>query len=99
MSIASETRTAPAPVTGSPDLETWLTERVAFHLQRAPEEIDPDTPLADYGIDSVAAISVCGEIEERLRLAVAPTIAYDYPTVHAIGDHLAERLAAREGRS
>ncbi|MBQ1089977.1 acyl carrier protein [Streptomyces sp. B93] len=102
MSIAPGTRTAPTTLTGSPELESWLTGRVAFHLQRAPEEIDPDTPLADYGIDSVAAISVCGEIEERFRLAVAPTIAYDFPTVHAIAEHLAERLAGRtagEGRS
>ena len=77
----------------APDLELWLTERVAFHLHRACDEIDPDTPLADYGIDSVAAISICGEIEQHYRLAVAPTIAYDFPTVHALTRHLAERLA------
>ncbi|MGW7264954.1 acyl carrier protein [Streptomyces sp. NPDC054842] len=76
-------------------LEAWLTERVAFHLHRAPHDIDPDTPLADYGIDSVAAISICGEIEEHHQLAVAPTIAYDYPTVHAIADHLAGLLAEK----
>lgn len=84
----------PSPHPGAPDLEEWLTERVAFHLRRTPEEIDPDTPLADYGIDSVAAISICGEIEAHFRLAVSPTIAYDFPTVKAISDHLAERLAS-----
>ncbi|MFF4349263.1 acyl carrier protein [Streptomyces sp. NPDC001530] len=101
MSIAPETRTAPAPQPldrplphgKAPDLDLWLTERVAFHLHKTPDEIDPDTPLADYGIDSVAAISICGEIEERYRLAVAPTIAYDFPTVNALTGHLAERLA------
>ncbi|KAB1140655.1 polyketide synthase [Streptomyces luteolifulvus] len=101
MSIAPETRTAPRaldrplPHGNACDLEVWLTERVAFHLHRTPDEIDPDTPLADYGIDSVAAISICGEIEEHHRLAVAPTIAYDFPTVHEIAGHLAERLADR----
>ncbi|WP_316762754.1 acyl carrier protein [Streptomyces herbicida] len=100
MSIAPDTHTAtpqrldrPLPHGNAPDLELWLTERVAFHLHRACDEIDPDTPLADYGIDSVAAISICGEIEQRYRIAVAPTIAYDFPTVHAITGHLAERLA------
>ncbi|MFJ1969312.1 acyl carrier protein [Streptomyces sp. NPDC087903] len=103
MSLAPGTRTAPSPrplngflpQDGDRDLEEWLTERVAFHLHRAPHEIDPDTPLADYGIDSVTAISLCGEIEERHRLAVAPTVAYDFPTVHALADHLAELLADR----
>ncbi|MFE9446525.1 acyl carrier protein [Streptomyces sp. NPDC006602] len=101
MSIAPTTRTSPArrpvhrpvPHGNAPDLELWLTERVAFHLHRSPHEIDTDTPLADYGIDSVAAISICGEIEEHYRLAVAPTLAYDFPTVHALTGHLAERLA------
>jgi acyl carrier protein len=108
MSIASRTPTAPAPAPRRPhgpdrpspqgqlpDLERWLTERVAFHLHRAPDEIDPDTPLADYGIDSIAAISICGEIEERFRLPVAPTVAYDFPTVRAITGHLGERLDDR----
>ncbi|WP_409468104.1 acyl carrier protein [Streptomyces sp. HC307] len=102
MSIAHDTRTAPVEHPLHPDhapgLEVWLAERVAFHLHRSPDEIDPDTPLADYGIDSVAAISICGEIEERFRIAVSPTIAYDFPTVHAISDHLAERLAAKDAR-
>ncbi|MFD5572531.1 acyl carrier protein [Streptomyces cadmiisoli] len=98
MSIAHDAPTAEVqhpPPGRTPDLEGWLTERVAFHLHRSPREIDPDTPLADYGIDSVAAISICGEIEEHFRLAVAPTVAYDYPTVHAIGGHLAELLRLR----
>jgi acyl carrier protein len=77
----------------APALEQWLTDRVAFHLHRSTEEIDPTTPLADYGIDSVAAIGICGEIEERHRLPVSPTVAYDFPTVRALSVHLAERLA------
>jgi acyl carrier protein len=97
MHIAPETRPAqlelPLSDLGAADLEQWLTDRVAFHLQRPAEEIDPATPLADYGIDSVAAIGICGEIEEHLRLPVSPTIAYDFPTVRAISTHLADRLA------
>ncbi|MDT9696488.1 acyl carrier protein [Streptomyces sp. P17] len=99
MSIAPETRDArhaePSPRGKAPGLVPWLTERVAFHLRKPAEDIDPDTPLADYGIDSVAAISICGEIEEEFRIAVSPTIAYDFPTVHAIASHLAELLADR----
>ncbi|MFE6337010.1 acyl carrier protein [Streptomyces sp. NPDC057806] len=100
MSIASRThdiRPAHPPHRPSPaavGLDLWLIERVAFHLRRTADEIDPDTPLADYGIDSVAAISICGEIEQAYRIPVSPTIAYDFPTVHAIASHLAERLAA-----
>ncbi|WP_267241970.1 acyl carrier protein [Streptomyces sp. PR69] len=74
------------------ELEAWLTERVAFHLHRSPRDVDPGTPLADYGLDSVAALSICGEIEQHLLLPLAPTIVYDFPTVRAISAHLAEQL-------
>ncbi|MFD9219158.1 acyl carrier protein [Streptomyces sp. NPDC060064] len=101
MHIAPETRPENLDIALSgltaPDLEQWLTDRVAFHLHRSADEIDPTTPLADYGIDSVAAIGICGEIEERHRLPVSPTIAYDFPTVRAISTHLAERLADPSG--
>ncbi|PKV83834.1 acyl carrier protein [Streptomyces sp. TLI_146] len=99
MSIAPDTRTAirpQTPVLAPADLEKWLIDRVAFHLHRPAREIDPTTPLADYGIDSVAAIGICGEIEERHLLAVPPTLAYDFPTVRAIAGHLAELLAVGE---
>ncbi|MFF3325073.1 acyl carrier protein [Streptomyces sp. NPDC002889] len=104
MHIAPETRPETRPENpdftlsgmSASDLEQWLTDRVAFHLQRLADEIDPTTPLADYGIDSVAAIGICGEIEERHRLPVSATIAYDFPTVRAISAHLAERLADAE---
>ncbi|MEV6652589.1 acyl carrier protein [Streptomyces sp. NPDC051219] len=101
MPIVPETRTEARPENfdfawydrTAAGLEEWLTDRVAFHLHRSAEDIDPTTPLADYGIDSVAAIGICGEIEERYRLPVSPTIAYDFPTVRAIVAHLAERIA------
>ncbi|MFD9792750.1 acyl carrier protein [Streptomyces sp. NPDC059070] len=102
MPIAPDTRTAPRPYAparrpaarAGAELEEWLLDRVAFHLHRPAREIDPGTPLADYGIDSIAAIGICGEIEERHRVFVAPTLAYDFPTVRAIAAHLTELLAA-----
>ncbi|MGI5404488.1 acyl carrier protein [Streptomyces sp. CA-135486] len=101
MPIAPETRTENLdlvlPDLTASELEQWLTDRVAFHLHRPAEEIDPDTPLADYGIDSVAAIGICGEIEARHQLSVSATIAYDFPTVRAISTHLAERLGGEAG--
>ena len=41
-------------------------------------------PLAEYGLDSVAALSLCGDIEEEFGLIVEPTVAWDHPTVQAL---------------
>ncbi|GAA2077510.1 acyl carrier protein [Streptomyces albiaxialis] len=75
-------------------LTTWLAERIALYLKRQPAEIDPTVPLAEYGLDSVAALSLCGDIEEDYDVVLEPTVAWDYPTVGALAEHLREELGA-----
>jgi acyl carrier protein len=89
-----------SPVAESPtadSLSTWLVDRIAVYLQRSASEIDPAVPLAEYGLDSVAALSLCGDIEEDFDLMVEPTVAWDYPTVEALTSHLLEELAGQAG--
>jgi len=76
-------------------LQPWLIGRVAVYLGRPIEEIDPTAPLADMGMDSVYALSLCGDIEEALDLQVEPTLAWDHPSIAAIAGHLSDHLAAR----
>lgn len=72
--------TVPSPVTPA-ELRDWLTERVAFYLGLAPGEIDTAQRLVEIGVDSIHALTLCGDIEERFGLAVEATLAWDYPTV------------------
>ncbi|MEO3978986.1 acyl carrier protein [Streptomyces sp. CAU 1734] len=80
-------------------LSSWLADRIALYLQRSPSEISPSVPLAEYGLDSVAALSLCGDIEEDFDLVLEPTVAWDYPTVEALAGHLAEELRAIGGEA
>ncbi|MGW0560033.1 acyl carrier protein [Streptomyces sp. NPDC003016] len=86
----------PVPTTGhtTESLTTWLAERIALYLKRRPAEIDPAVPLAEYGLDSVASLSLCGDIEEDFDFVLEPTAAWDYPTVQALADHLIKEFAA-----
>ncbi|MFJ8791278.1 acyl carrier protein [Streptomyces sp. NPDC102462] len=90
----------PVPTTGhtTESLTTWLAERIALYLKRQPADIDPDVPLAEYGLDSVAALSLCGDIEDDFDVVMEPTVAWDYPTVHALAGHLLAELAADTGQ-
>ncbi|MGY5103732.1 acyl carrier protein [Streptomyces sp. 900105245] len=89
------------PTTGrtADELTAWLSDRIALYLKRRPEEIDPVVPLAEYGLDSVAALSLCGDIEEDFDLVLEPTVAWDYPTVQALAAHVAESLATEAAAS
>ncbi|MET7644820.1 acyl carrier protein [Streptomyces sp. NPDC005426] len=66
----------------------WLSARVALYLRRSPETVDPTVPLAEYGMDSVAALSLCGDLEDEFGLEVEPTLLWDYPTVASLVRHL-----------
>lgn len=73
-----------APPHSLEDLRTWLAARVAAYVQHPAHEIQPDVPLAEYGLDSVYALTLTGDIEDHLGLAVDPTIMWDHPTIDAL---------------
>ncbi|WP_084336613.1 acyl carrier protein [Actinomadura oligospora] len=75
-------------------LRTWLAARVAYYLERAVDEIDHEAPLTSYGLDSVYAFSICGDIEDAFHLAVDPTLVWDHDSVAALAAHLAGVAAA-----
>lgn len=76
----------------------WLIERVAVYLRRDPAQIDPREPLAEYGLDSVAALSLCGDVEEDFDIILEPTAAWDHPTATAFAEHVLKELASAAGR-
>jgi acyl carrier protein len=80
------------------DIASWLAERVASYLDTEPDGIDRDLPLAEYGLDSVYALTLCGEIEDELNLSVEPTLAWDHPTVNAMAEYLHTELSKAGGQ-
>ena len=70
------------------ELRTWLTGRVAYYVQREPQDIDPDAPLTAFGLDSVYAFALCGDIEDEFQLPVEPTLVWDVRTVNGLTEHL-----------
>ncbi len=65
-------------------LRVWLAQRVAAYVQRDASEIAFDVPLAEYGLDSVYALTLVGDIEEHLGIALEPTLMWDHPTIDAL---------------
>ncbi|WP_175510380.1 acyl carrier protein [Micromonospora phaseoli] len=81
---------------GPADLRAWLTGCVAQYLRRPETEIDPTVRLADYGLDSVYALALCGDIETHLDMRLSETLVWDYPTVDELAAHLEELVAAQQ---
>ncbi|WP_410875151.1 acyl carrier protein [Nocardia sp. A7] len=79
--------------THSTTIQDWLIERVADYTERAPHQVDPVIPLAELGMDSVSAVALCGEIEDRWLLDIDPTLVFEYPTIAAIATYLTAEIA------
>ncbi|WP_306192823.1 MULTISPECIES: acyl carrier protein [unclassified Streptomyces] len=87
--------TPPAALRSKTELKLWLTALIADYVDADPTSLDPHRPLAEAGLDSVYAVSVCADIEETLGIPVEPTLAWDHPTIDAIAEYLHHALALR----
>jgi amino acid adenylation domain-containing protein len=79
----------PAPSESRYAITAWLAAKVAEPLGVRPDEVDIRAPLAGFGIGSLQAVRLAGELEERLGRKLAPTLVYDYPTIDALAGFLA----------
>ncbi|GCE27475.1 hypothetical protein KDA_29590 [Dictyobacter alpinus] len=98
-SLTEEEENKPStPVWNASMLRAWLVEHVAEALRVAPASIAINTPFAYYGMDSAQAVSLSADLEDILQRPLAPTLAYDYPTIDALARYLAneEQVASAD---
>jgi acyl carrier protein len=75
-------------------IRAWLVARCADALEVPVESLDPSGALTDYGLGSVQAVSLVGDLEEWLGRQLPATLFWDYPTLDAVASELA-RLRQR----
>jgi acyl carrier protein len=83
---------SPATTSSIEGLSTWLTGRVAEYLEVQPDEVDPEASFESQGLDSMAALTLCDEIEDHLKIVVEPTLAWDYPSIVKLAGFLHETV-------
>ncbi|MFJ2741716.1 acyltransferase domain-containing protein [Streptomyces sp. NPDC087440] len=84
------------PPCGEPPADAhheWLSQRIAHYLGRP---VRGDAPLTDHGLDSVAALSLYGDIEEEFGPLIEPGEIWTYPTVDSLARCMADRAARRD---
>ena len=71
-------------------IQGWLVSHMAELLEIEPDEVDVTIPFDHYGLDSSAAIGLIGDLEDWLSSELDPTLMYDYPTIEALAQQVAE---------
>jgi acyl carrier protein len=74
-------------------LRAWLVTAVAAYLALPPSQVGTGTKLRSLGLESVHAMGLCVDIEERWGVLVEPTLVWDFPTIDTIATHLSGRIA------
>jgi acyl carrier protein len=91
-SIADSASSPQSPPVGAAELRAWIVRWVAGKLGVTPGEIDPDVPLIDLGLDSLAALELSGRLETLAQREVSPLIVREHPSIAAISAFLTEPL-------
>jgi acyl carrier protein len=69
-------------------IRAWLLANCAEALGIPPESLDPSAPLSDYGLGSMQAVNLVGDLEEWLGRKLPATLLWDYPTLDAVASEL-----------
>lgn len=70
-------------------VQSFLITRIASILEIDSTSIDPRQPFTYYGLGSVQAVSLTGDLEVFLNRKLSPTLAWDYPTIELLANYLA----------
>ncbi len=71
---------------------TWIRDYLQRALDLKREALDDDAYFSDYGVDSMFAVVMTGDIREWIRKDISPTALYEYPTVNKLADHVAHLI-------
>ncbi|MEV0358465.1 acyl carrier protein [Nocardia sp. NPDC050697] len=73
------------------EIITWSRGYLAEALGVQPETIDPAADFDRLGVDSVVAVALLMEIEQRYGVDIPPDELFDEPTLDAVAGYVVER--------
>lgn len=80
------------------EMQRFLIAELARRMEVDPKLIDPRQPFERYGLDSLNAVRLAVELEERLGCKLPTTTLWDYPSIESLSQYLACELNIREIR-
>ncbi len=86
-SFASNTEANPTQI-----IQQWLINQLADQLSLDSSTIEVSEPLTRYGLDSIDAVTLVGDLEDALDLELPDTLFWDHPTIEKSSQYLVENF-------
>jgi acyl carrier protein len=78
-----------------PNVRRWATAYIAHLVGRAEGDVDLYRPFSDYGLDSMDAVVMAGEMEEHFAMEIDPGLFLQETTT--LGELIAREFDAPPG--
>lgn len=77
-------------------IQSWLVAQLAEELSLDPSSIEVSEPLTRYGLDSIDAVTLVGDLEDWLDLELPSTLFWDHPTIEKSAQFLVSEFDVSE---
>ena len=77
-------------------IQNWLISQLAEQLSLDANTVDISEPLTRYGLDSIDAVTMVGDLEDWLDLELPSTLFWDHPTIEKSSQYLNENYDLAE---
>jgi phthiocerol/phenolphthiocerol synthesis type-I polyketide synthase A len=78
------------------ELENGIRAILAEELRIDAEELEPDVPFAELGLNSMMALAVRREAERLVGIELSATMLWNHPTIASLAEYLAKKLARQD---
>jgi acyl carrier protein len=73
-------------------LTTWLVDQVKTIAKVEADVIDINEQFINYGLNSVDAVNLSGELEDYLGYEIPASIMYEFSTINELVQHLSSEF-------
>jgi acyl carrier protein len=73
-------------------ISTLIIQKISRVLGIKSNQIDPDLPFDKFGIDSIKAMLIVGELEDWLDFELPATLLWDYNTINSLSNYLKNHI-------
>jgi len=75
------------------EIQTWLITHLAALMRVNPDEVHVQEPFTNFGLNSIDAVSLSGDLEDYLNRPLPATLLWDFPTIETLSRHLSAETA------
>lgn len=71
----------------------FVRQELSSRVKVPIEQIDASSHLVDLGLQSIDAVIMCGEIEDRFQVELDPSAIFQFQTVGTFVEDILKRLS------